>query len=74
MRKENELIKVFIGPEASAILLMKRLEETGIYAILKNDSSSAFLGTAPIVMDLYIRVKDLDRGKQLIDEFRDDIC
>ena len=74
MRKENELIRVFTGPEASALLLMKRLEETGIYAILKNDSSSAFLGTAPPVMDLYIRVKDLDKGKPLIDEFRNDIC
>lgn len=68
MKKENELIKVFVGPEASAILLKKRLEDIGIPAIIKNDSSSAFLGTAEAVIDLYILESDLVRAKPIIEE------
>lgn len=65
MEKEN-LIKVFAGAESAVILLKTRLEETGIKCIIKNDSSDAFLGTAPQVIDLYINGEDIIKAKPII--------
>jgi hypothetical protein len=65
MEKEN-LIKVFAGTEATVILLKNRLEEIGINCIIKNDSSDAFLGTAPQVIDLYINEVNLKKAKPII--------
>ena len=70
MKKESELIKVYVGPETSAILLKNRLEEIGISAIIKNDSSEAFFGTAPAVIDLYIQKSDLEQAEQIIKEIK----
>jgi hypothetical protein len=69
MKKKNNLIKVFTGPEASTILLKARLEETGISALIKNDSSSAFFGASPPVIDLYIQESDLKDAEPVISEF-----
>ena len=69
MKKESDLFKVFVGPEASCILLKDRLEKIGIAAIIKNDSGSAFFGTAPAVIDLYIQVSDLEKAERIIKEF-----
>ena len=69
MKKESDLFKVFVGPEATCILLKNRLEKLGIEAIIKNDSSSAFLGTAPAVVDLYIQRSDLNKAEPIIKEF-----
>ena len=65
MEKEN-LIKVFAGTEAKVILLKNRLEEVGINCIIKNDSSDAFLGTAPQVIDLYINEENLKKARPII--------
>jgi hypothetical protein len=65
MEKEN-LIKVFAGTEATVILLKNRLEEVGINCIIKNDSSDAFLGTAPQVIDLYINEENLKKARPII--------
>jgi hypothetical protein len=65
MEKEN-LIKVYSGSEASAILIKSRLEEIGVESIIKNDSSDAFLGTTPQVVDLYISKKNLKRANPII--------
>jgi hypothetical protein len=65
MKKEN-LIKVFAGSESSAILLKSRLKEIGVESIVKNDSSDAFLGTAPQVVDLYISKSDLKKSNPVI--------
>jgi hypothetical protein len=59
MRKEENLIKVFSGPESSAILLKSRLDEKGISALIKNDSEDAFFGVTPRVVDLYVKSTDL---------------
>jgi hypothetical protein len=59
MRKEENLVKVFSGPESSAILLKSRLEESGISALIKNDSDDAFFGMTPTVVDLYVKAADL---------------
>jgi hypothetical protein len=69
MKKSNNLIKVFTGTEASAILLKERLDEIGTSSLIKNDSSSAFFGVAPIVIDLYIQESDLKESEPLIREF-----
>jgi hypothetical protein len=69
MKKTDNLIKVFIGGEASSILLKSRLEESGISALIKNDSSSASLGVAALSVDLYIHEADLEKAKPMITEF-----
>jgi hypothetical protein len=68
MKKEKNLVKVFSGAEAPAILLKKRLEETGIEALIKNDSHDAFLGAAPRVVDVYIEEKNIDKASAIIQE------
>ena len=65
MKKEN-LIKVFAGSESSAILLKSRLKEIGVESVIKNDSSDAFLGTTPQVVDLYINKTDLKKSNPVI--------
>jgi len=70
MKTESELIKVFVGPEASANLIKNRLEQIGISALIKNDSSAAFFGTAPAVIDLYVQKSDLKQAEQIIKEFK----
>jgi hypothetical protein len=45
------------------------LEETGISALIKNDSSSAFFGASPPVIDLYIQESDLKDAEPVISEF-----
>jgi len=71
MEKEENLVKAFTGPEPVAMLLMKRLEETGIKSMIKNDSGLGYLGAAPAVMDLYIFEKDLEKAMPLIDEMKE---
>lgn len=69
MKKEKDLISVFTGPEASAILLKSRLEEIGIFTLTKNDFSGSFLGVVQPSVDLYIKESDLKRAGPLIREF-----
>jgi hypothetical protein len=67
MEKES-LIKVFIGSEASVILLKSRLEEIGVDSFFKNDSNDANLGIAPQLIDLYINKSDLKKAEPMIKE------
>ncbi len=71
MEKEENLIKVFTGPEPTAMLLMKRLEETGIESLIKNDSGLGYLGAVPAVIDLYIFEEDLEKARPLIEEMNE---
>lgn len=70
MAKTDELIKVFSGPEGTAILLKSRLEEEGISSIIKNDSSDAFLGVFTQFTDLYIKESDLEKAQSFISEIK----
>jgi hypothetical protein len=63
MKKRENLVKVFSGPESSVILLKSRLEETGISALIKNDSEDAFFGVTPRVVDLYVKAADLKKTR-----------
>ncbi|MBK9391477.1 MAG: DUF2007 domain-containing protein [Bacteroidetes bacterium] len=69
MKQSNRLIKVFVGTESSAMLLKSRLEEGGIESLIKNDSSLAYMGNVPAVVDLYIAESDLNKAAPVIDEF-----
>jgi len=69
MKKESELIKVFTGTESNAILLKGKLEAAGVQAIIKNDSGSAFFGSAPPVIDLYIESSDIEAVQQMLKDF-----
>ncbi len=71
MENEEKLIKVFIGPEPTALLLMKRLEEIGVKSLIKNDSTLGYLGGNPVNVDLYILEDDMYKAAPLIDEFRE---
>jgi hypothetical protein len=72
MEKEN-LVKIYGGPEASALLLKEILNEMGIESMIKNDSMDAFLGTSPESVDLYISGKDFEKTKDKIRNAVDDI-
>jgi hypothetical protein len=69
MEKSTRLIKVFTGPEASAILLKSRLDVAGIPALIKNDSSMAYFGTSPNIVDLYIEEDSIPEAEPLIRDF-----
>lgn len=69
MKEDTNLIKIYVGPEGSALLLKSRLEETGINTLIKNDYSGAWTGTAPDVVDLYIEETDLADAEPVIRDF-----
>lgn len=69
MERGDDLIKVFFGVEATALLLKGLLEEAGISVLIKNDSSSAFLGVMPQEVDLYIQEIDFADAEPVISDF-----
>jgi hypothetical protein len=71
MENEEKLIRVFVGPEPTVMLLLEMLEETGVKGLIKNDSGLGYLGAVPQVMDLYILEEDLEKATPLIAEFRE---
>jgi len=71
MEQEENLIRVFVGPEPTALLLLEMLEETGVKGLIKNDSGLGYIGAVPQVMDLYIMEDDLEKATPLINEFRE---
>ena len=71
MENEEKLIRVFVGPEPTALLMLEMLEETGVKGLMKNDSGLGYLGAVPPVMDLYIMEEDLEKATPLINDFRE---
>ena len=69
MKKGDKLIKVFAGNEPSVFLLREKLEDIGISVLVKNDSSSAFLLTVPVAIELFISESDLELAEPIIREF-----
>jgi len=69
MKDSEDLLKVYTGNEASAILLKEKLKETGVTAMIKDDSINAFWGAAPVMTDLYIRKSDISKSIEIINEF-----
>jgi hypothetical protein len=69
MEENDALINIYAGTEASVLLLKARLEEIGISALMKNDLSDAWLGTAPSTVNLYIQESDFKEAGPIIREF-----
>lgn len=69
MGEDNKLIKVYTGTEASALVLMARLGETGISPLIKNDFSDSWLLTAPSIVTMYIRKSDFKEAEPIVREF-----
>jgi hypothetical protein len=69
MNDEENIVRIYSGTEASVLILKALLEEAGVSSLIKNDSSSAFLGAVPGIVDLYIEKKDLKRARPLIEDF-----
>jgi len=72
MEENNNLIKVYAGNEASALLLKARLEGAGISSLIKNDYSGAWLLGVPPAIDLYIQESDLKEADPIIKDFIQD--
>lgn len=69
MKKNKDLVKIFTGSEASAILLKSQLEELGIYTLTKNDFTGAFMGLVQPSIDLWINEDDFPNAKSVIEAF-----
>ncbi len=69
MEDEEKLVRVFTGPEQTALLLLKMLEQSGISGLIKNDSGLGYLGSTPEAVDLYIFETDKEKAGALVDQF-----
>jgi hypothetical protein len=69
MKRTKDLIKIYTGPEGSAILLKAQLEEINVYTLTKNDFSGAYMGFVRPSVDLWIYEDDFPKAKTLIEEF-----
>ncbi len=69
MEDDEKIIRVFTGPEETALLLLKRLEQTGIRGMIKNDSGLGYLGATPVAVDLYIFENDKEKAWPLVEQF-----
>jgi hypothetical protein len=69
METTKDLVKIYTGPEASAILLKARLEETGIFTLTKNELTSSYFGSVQPLVDIWINDDDLDEAIPLVDDF-----
>jgi hypothetical protein len=69
MEKNDNLLKVFAGNEALALLLKARLEEAGIPALVKNDYPGAWLLGVPPAIDLFIQESDMNEAAPIIKDF-----
>jgi hypothetical protein len=73
MNEKNKMIRIYTGTEISVISLKNKLEETGIYPLIKNDYKSGMaagilVGT-PSTIDLYIEQTDYKDAEPIIGEF-----
>ncbi len=69
MKNSTRLLKVFVGPIETTNLLKSQLSDAGIESLIKNDSSLAYMGNVPSVIDLYIDESDLKEAAPIINQF-----
>lgn len=69
MKNSTRLLKVYVGPVETANFLKSQLLEAGIESLIKNDSSLAYMGNVPSVIDLYIDESDLKEAAPIINRF-----
>lgn len=66
---EQQLVSVYSGTEASALLLKGQLERMGIAAEIRRESKAGTWGVVPDNIDLYIEPQNLKEAEAVIDEF-----
>ncbi|HLN55597.1 MAG TPA: hypothetical protein VK207_06380 [Bacteroidales bacterium] len=66
---EQQLVSVYSGTEASALLLKGQLERMGIAAEIRRESKAGTWGIVPDNIDLYIEPQNLKEAEAVIDEF-----
>lgn len=69
MKTTKDLVKIYTGPQASAILLKARLEDMGIFTLTKNELTGSYFGAVQPEVDIWINDDDLDEAITLVDEF-----
>jgi len=69
VKNSTRLLKVFVGPIETTNLLKSQLSDAGIESLIKNDSSLAYMGNVPSVIDLYIDESDLKEAAPIINQF-----
>lgn len=71
---DNDLVKVYTGPEITVRLLKEELESIGVPSIIedkfKSGISAGFGAGVPSAIDVYISETDLEKAKPLIEEFK----
>jgi hypothetical protein len=69
MKEDKDLISVYSGTEASALLLKKRLEMIGISSMIKRDSKAGTWGAVADNIDLFIETADKREARPVIETF-----
>lgn len=69
MKETENLVSVYTGTEASAILLKGHLERVGISSVIKRVSNAGTWGTVPDNIDLFVESEDRKEAEPVIEEF-----
>lgn len=67
--KEDTLISIYSGNEASVHLLKGRLERVGISSEIRKESHAGYWGVVPDNIELFINSIDEEMAKPIIEEF-----
>jgi hypothetical protein len=67
--KENDLISIYSGNEASANLIRGRLERAGISSVIKKVSNAGTWGVVPDNIDLFVEQEDEKMAQKIIEEY-----
>ncbi|HLN20980.1 MAG TPA: hypothetical protein VK213_07810 [Bacteroidales bacterium] len=71
MKANENLVPVYSGTEASALLLKGRLERLGIASEIRKESTSGTWGIVPDNIELYIEESLQGEAEPVIREFLD---
>jgi len=69
MKKNQELVSIYSGTEASVHLLKTRLDRMGISAEIRKDSNAGTWGIVPDNIELYIEPSNQKEAESIINEF-----
>ena len=70
----DDIVKVYVGSAISVTLLKADLEDIGINPIVKNGRQSGvaagFIGGTETSVELFISQSEVEKAKQLINDFK----
>lgn len=67
--EKNDLISIYTGTEASALLLKAKLERAGISSIIRKASNAGTWGVVPDNIDLLVESKEQKEAVPVLNEF-----